>query len=212
MTGWPHDTSIQKPTSDNENVDAVFTLRPGHHSAWMQFYEWKSSERHWFRQTAWTVDNWQQWRYTLGSRNLLCLSHSDFQTQHNYRNEFSWYDLTIGRTFRTHDTRSCSTSACLMCNVCNVVGRFETFMFWQINIYLNWQEKAKERQLKDDMERELREKDKQLQELMAHHALVRYTLTYFLIISHGNTWEHILLLIRQIIYRHHEVVRIDTTV
>jgi len=23
LTGWPHDTSVQKATSDNENVDAV---------------------------------------------------------------------------------------------------------------------------------------------------------------------------------------------
>lgn len=41
--------------------------------------------------------------------------------------------------------------------------------------YLNgWQEKAKERQLKEEMEREIREKDKQLQDLLAHHRQVRY--------------------------------------
>jgi len=37
LTGRPHETSVQKATSDNENVDAVLTSSPGHHSVWMQF-------------------------------------------------------------------------------------------------------------------------------------------------------------------------------
>jgi len=27
--GWPHDTSVQKATSDNENVDAVSDVQDG---------------------------------------------------------------------------------------------------------------------------------------------------------------------------------------
>jgi len=38
LTGRPHDTSVQKAATDNENVDAVtLTSCPGHHSVWMQF-------------------------------------------------------------------------------------------------------------------------------------------------------------------------------
>jgi hypothetical protein len=40
------------------------------------------------------------------------------------------------------------------------------------NAQLFTQEKNRERQLKEEMERDLREKDKQLQELLAHHAKV----------------------------------------
>jgi len=40
LTGQPHDTSVQKASSYNENVGkcgSSLTSCPGHHSVWMQF-------------------------------------------------------------------------------------------------------------------------------------------------------------------------------
>jgi len=38
LTGRPHDTSVQKATSDNKNVNGCSLIScPGHHLVWMQF-------------------------------------------------------------------------------------------------------------------------------------------------------------------------------